>query len=67
MKVLEDLNKLCEQKLENAEALNKRVAEILFAVQEVSKGNEESTVTISKITNINKKTDEKNSSAFLPL
>lgn len=51
MKSLEELNKLSEQKLKNAEALKKRVSEILFSVQEVSRGNEESTVAISGITN----------------
>ena len=49
MKALEELNKLSEEKLKNAEALKKRVSEIIFSVEEVSKGNEESAVAISKI------------------
>ncbi|MCE5220268.1 MAG: methyl-accepting chemotaxis protein [Clostridium sp.] len=51
MKALEDLNKLSEEKLKNAEALKRRVSEIITSVAEVSKGNEESALAISKITN----------------
>lgn len=51
MKALEDLNKLSEEKLKNAEALKQRVSEIIASVSEVSKGNEESALAISKITN----------------
>lgn len=51
MKALDDLNKLSEEKLKNAEALKRRVSEIIDSVAEVSKGNEESAIAISKITN----------------
>jgi len=51
MKALADLNKLSEEKLKNAEILKRRVSEIIASVEEVTKGNEESAVAISKITN----------------
>lgn len=51
MKALANLNKLSEEKLKNAEKLKRRVSEIIASVEEVSKGNEESAVAISKITN----------------
>lgn len=51
MKALEDLNKLSEEKLKNAESLKRRVSEIIYSVEEVSKGNEESAAAISKIIN----------------
>lgn len=49
MKTLENLNELSEEKLRNAEVLKKRVSEIICAIEEVSKGNEGSAISISKI------------------
>lgn len=51
MKALEKLNELSEEKLRSAEMLKKRVTEIIFSIEEVSKGNEESAVAINKISN----------------
>lgn len=50
MNMLKNLNRASEEKLKNAEILNKRVQEILLAISEVSAGNEESAKSIDKIT-----------------
>lgn len=49
MHTLENLNELSEEKIRNAEILKKRVSEIICAIEEVSKGNEGSAISISKI------------------
>ncbi|WP_243441432.1 methyl-accepting chemotaxis protein [Clostridium arbusti] len=51
MRLLEEFNKLSDEKLKNAELLRKRMAEIILAVEQVSNGNEESAEAISKISN----------------
>lgn len=51
MNALEKLNELSEEKLRNAEILKKRVSQIIFSVEEVARGNEESCVAINKISN----------------
>ncbi|MFL0197162.1 [Fe-Fe] hydrogenase large subunit C-terminal domain-containing protein [Clostridium sp. WILCCON 0269] len=49
MEALEELNQLSEEKLRNAEVLKKRVSDIIFSVEEVSRGSEESAAAINKI------------------
>lgn len=51
MKSLENLNKLSEEKLKNAEILKERVSRIIASVKEVTKGNEQSTAAINRIVN----------------
>lgn len=48
---LEELNKLSEEKLRNAELLKKKVSEIIFSVKEVSNGNEETAASVNNISN----------------
>jgi methyl-accepting chemotaxis protein/ferredoxin len=49
MHMLEEFNKLNEEKLKNAELLKQKVSAIISSVSEVSKGNEESSMAIEKI------------------
>lgn len=49
MHMLEEFNKLSEEKLKNAELLKEKVSAILSSINEVSKGNEESSIAIEKI------------------
>lgn len=49
MTMLKDLNKSSEEKLKNAEVLNKKAQEIMLAINQVSAGNEESAKSIDKI------------------
>lgn len=51
MEALEKLNELSEQKLRNSEILKKKVSQIIFSVEEVARGNEESCLAINKISN----------------
>lgn len=51
MQILEDFNKLSEEKLKDAELLKQKVAVIVTSIEQVSKGNEESAVAINRISN----------------
>lgn len=51
MELLEEFNKLSDEKLKSAELLKISVTEIITAVSEVSSGNEESANAIGKISN----------------
>lgn len=51
IKLLDNFNKLSEEKIKNAELLRRRVSEIVGAVEEVSKGNSESAAAIDDISN----------------
>ena len=47
--LLDQLNKLSEEKIKNAELLKSRVNQIITSINDVSKGNEQSAVEIEKI------------------
>jgi iron only hydrogenase large subunit-like protein/prefoldin subunit 5 len=47
--LLDDFNKLTQEKLEKTEFINKKVLEIINSITEVSKGNSESAVVIESI------------------
>jgi iron only hydrogenase large subunit-like protein len=49
--LLDELNKLSEEKLNNAKKLQQSVSEITNAVNEVSRGNEESAINIESLAN----------------
>lgn len=51
MHILEDLNRLSEEKLKDAEYLKKKVSEIISSIKQISSGNEESAAAIGKISN----------------
>ncbi|MDP4144071.1 MAG: [Fe-Fe] hydrogenase large subunit C-terminal domain-containing protein [Bacillota bacterium] len=49
LKLLDDVNKLSQEKLKNAELLKKKVSEIITSVKDISKGNSESAAAIENI------------------